>query len=51
MTLFPHTDLASALTNGQHVVSKKHRKFATTADNWAQLDDLLQHLVRPLKDE
>lgn len=34
----------------QHVVSKSHRKFATTDDNWRELDQLLDQLVRPRKD-
>jgi hypothetical protein len=44
-------EFESLLTILQHVISKQHRKFATTADNWAQLDDLLNQLVRPLKDD
>ncbi|KAF2149520.1 hypothetical protein K461DRAFT_261040 [Myriangium duriaei CBS 260.36] len=32
-----------------HILSRKHRKFALTQDNWTQLDDLLAKLVRPLK--
>ncbi|KAF2739702.1 hypothetical protein EJ04DRAFT_519354 [Polyplosphaeria fusca] len=30
----------------EHVVSRKHRKFAATAENWADLDNLLAQLVR-----
>ncbi|KAF2098182.1 hypothetical protein NA57DRAFT_76976 [Rhizodiscina lignyota] len=30
----------------EHILSKKHRKFATTADNWTKLDQLLTHLIR-----
>ncbi|KAF9632766.1 BRCT domain-containing protein [Lasiodiplodia theobromae] len=30
-----------------HVVSRKHRKFATTQENWKDLDSLLSQLVRP----
>lgn len=30
-----------------HVVGRKHRKFATTADNWTELDNLLGQLKRP----
>ncbi|KAF2239641.1 hypothetical protein EV356DRAFT_499829 [Viridothelium virens] len=33
----------------QHVVSRKHRKFALTLDNWKELDALLEKLVRPRK--
>ncbi|SPO02685.1 related to DBF4 - regulatory subunit for Cdc7p protein kinase [Cephalotrichum gorgonifer] len=32
-----------------HIVSRKHRKFADCLDNWAELDDLLALLKRPLK--
>ncbi|KAL1986599.1 hypothetical protein VTN96DRAFT_6177 [Rasamsonia emersonii] len=35
----------------EHIVSRKHRKFATTASNWAELDALLEKLRRPLKPE
>lgn len=34
----------------QHVISKSHRKFATTDENWKELDQLLNQLVRPRKD-
>ncbi|KAF1977443.1 hypothetical protein BU23DRAFT_550754 [Bimuria novae-zelandiae CBS 107.79] len=30
----------------EHVVSRKHRKFAVTADNWLELDQLLAQLTR-----
>ncbi|PVI05075.1 hypothetical protein DM02DRAFT_517252 [Periconia macrospinosa] len=30
----------------EHVVSRKHRKFAQAADNWLELDQLLAQLVR-----
>jgi regulatory subunit for Cdc7p protein kinase len=30
----------------EHVVSRKHRKFAATAENWAELDQLLTQLDR-----
>ncbi|KAL9057688.1 MAG: hypothetical protein Q9162_002162 [Coniocarpon cinnabarinum] len=30
----------------EHIVSKKHQKFATSDDNWKELDDLLDKLVR-----
>ncbi|ORY12879.1 Dfp1/Him1, central region-domain-containing protein [Clohesyomyces aquaticus] len=30
----------------EHVVSRKHRRFAVTADNWLELDQLLSELVR-----
>ncbi|EME49707.1 hypothetical protein DOTSEDRAFT_68476 [Dothistroma septosporum NZE10] len=33
----------------EHVVSRKHRKFAQTAENWAELDSLLFELKRPHK--
>lgn len=43
------TTLIDVLTDAQHVLSRKHRKFALTQDNWSQLDDLLSKLTRPLK--
>ncbi|PUU84133.1 Dfp1/Him1, central region-domain-containing protein [Tuber borchii] len=33
----------------EHTFSRRHRKFATNDDNWAELDDLLSELKRPLK--
>lgn len=33
----------------QHIIGRKHRKFALTADNWKDLDKLLVHLGRQLK--
>lgn len=30
-------------------MSRKHRKFAESLSNWAELDDLLSLLKRPLK--
>jgi len=36
----PNTNLS------QHVVSRKHRKFALTNDNWLELDQLLAQLDR-----
>jgi regulatory subunit for Cdc7p protein kinase len=30
----------------QHVVARKHRKFAATIENWAELDSLLAQLDR-----
>ena len=38
---------AMVLTISQHIVSRKHRKFADNNDNWAQLDALLNQLKRP----
>ncbi|KAF7117968.1 hypothetical protein CNMCM5793_007318 [Aspergillus hiratsukae] len=35
----------------EHVMTRKHRKFATNKANWADLDALLEELERPLKDE
>jgi len=43
--------LLISLMKWQHVVSRQHKKFATTAENWAELDQLLDQLVRPYKDE
>jgi len=34
----------------QHILSRKHRKFAEKADNWKELDLLLNQLARPLID-
>jgi regulatory subunit for Cdc7p protein kinase len=34
------------LTFIQHIMSRKHRKFAVTTDNWYELDQLLTQLVR-----
>jgi regulatory subunit for Cdc7p protein kinase len=34
----------------QHILSRKHRKFAEKAENWKELDALLSKLVRPLKE-
>ncbi|KAL3422027.1 Dfp1/Him1 [Phlyctema vagabunda] len=33
----------------EHVLSRKHRKFADKLDNWTDLDTLLNKLARPLK--
>ncbi|KAI9666066.1 MAG: hypothetical protein M1821_004001 [Bathelium mastoideum] len=33
----------------EHVVSRKHRKFALTPSNWTELDELLGKLARPIK--
>lgn len=30
----------------QHILSKKHRKFAENNENWSQLDALLSQLER-----
>lgn len=30
----------------EHIVSRKHRKFATSSENWRELDELLALLVR-----
>ena len=35
---------------GQHIVSHQHRKFALTDSNWTDLDKLLAHLGRRLKE-
>ncbi|TGZ79535.1 hypothetical protein EX30DRAFT_365086 [Ascodesmis nigricans] len=32
-----------------HILGRKHRKFATDASNWEELDELLSQLHRPLK--
>ncbi|PYH44117.1 protein serine/threonine kinase activating protein nimO [Aspergillus saccharolyticus JOP 1030-1] len=33
----------------EHIMTRKHRKFAITKANWAELDALLEELERPLK--
>ncbi|KAF1813420.1 hypothetical protein P152DRAFT_481509 [Eremomyces bilateralis CBS 781.70] len=35
----------------QHCLSRKHRKFASTIENWTELDDLLSQLERPVRGE
>ncbi|KAI9835626.1 MAG: hypothetical protein M1837_003699 [Sclerophora amabilis] len=35
----------------EHVISRKHRKFAVTDAHWDELDSLLAQLVRPLREE
>lgn len=35
----------------QHTLTRKHRRFAANATNWAELDALLFEIQRPLKDE
>ncbi|KAK0103481.1 hypothetical protein ONS95_005502 [Cadophora gregata] len=35
----------------EHVLSRKHRKFAEKPENWKELDALLSKLVRPLRDD
>ncbi len=34
------------LTFEQHILTRKHRKFAENEKNWAQLDHLLSQLKR-----
>ncbi|KAG9237030.1 Dfp1/Him1, central region-domain-containing protein [Amylocarpus encephaloides] len=34
----------------EHILSRKHRKFAEKADNWKELDALLNRLARPVKE-
>lgn len=34
------------LTIVQHILTRKHRKFAENEKNWEQLDDLLSQLKR-----
>jgi len=34
----------------QHVLSRKHRKFAEKVENWKDLDALLNQLARPLRE-
>lgn len=35
----------------QHIFGRKHRKFAHAPENWKDLDELLVHLRRPLKED
>ncbi|KAL2822828.1 Dfp1/Him1, central region-domain-containing protein [Aspergillus cavernicola] len=35
----------------EHVMTRKHRKFAMNLSNWGELDSLLFQLERPLKEE
>lgn len=32
----------------QHILSRRHRKFALDADNWADLDEFLDNIPRPI---
>ncbi|PBP23244.1 G1/S regulator [Diplocarpon rosae] len=34
----------------EHVLSRKHRKFAEKLENWQELDSLLGQLIRPLRE-
>lgn len=34
----------------QHIIGRKHRKFALTQENWKDLDRLLANLGRRLKE-
>ncbi|KUJ22997.1 uncharacterized protein LY89DRAFT_663481 [Mollisia scopiformis] len=34
----------------EHVLSRKHRRFAERVENWKELDSLLNQLARPLRD-
>lgn len=45
----PHTKPTQSLTLTQHILSRKHRKFALSPENWSELDALLGKLERPLK--
>lgn len=46
---YPSTPTLAFTDNLQHVISRKHRKFALTNENWADLDSLLVQLKRPHK--
>ncbi|PTU24011.1 hypothetical protein P175DRAFT_0430427 [Aspergillus ochraceoroseus IBT 24754] len=35
----------------EHIMTRKHRKYATNSANWSELDSLLFQLQRPLKEE
>ncbi|KAJ5549992.1 Regulatory subunit Dfp1/Him1 central region [Penicillium sp. DV-2018c] len=35
----------------EHIMARKHRRFATNPANWAELDSLLFEIQRPLKDD
>ncbi|CAL3962574.1 unnamed protein product [Diplocarpon coronariae] len=34
----------------EHILSRKHRKFAEKLENWQELDSLLGQLIRPLRE-
>ncbi len=40
---------ANVLYDVQHIIQKKHRKFATDRRHWGELDAVLARLTRPLK--
>ena len=40
---------ADILYGAQHIIQKKHRKFATDIRHWRELDAVLARLARPLK--
>ena len=40
---------ADILYDAQHIIQKKHRKFATDIRHWRELDTVLARLARPLK--
>jgi len=39
------------LTVTQHILSRKHRRFAEKHENWRDLDALIRQLNRPLREE
>jgi regulatory subunit for Cdc7p protein kinase len=43
-------DFGILLTLCQHIATRKHRKFAATTSNWAELDALLYQLQQPLRE-
>lgn len=42
--------MSKILTLFQHILDRKHRKFALTQENWKDLDKLLAQLGRPIKE-
>ena len=46
----PH-EVSYANPGKQHTMTRKHRRFAQNPSNWAELDDLLFEIQRPLKEE
>jgi regulatory subunit for Cdc7p protein kinase len=42
--------LTSNSNISQHVLSRKHRRFAEKVENWKELDALLSQLSRPLRE-
>jgi len=46
---FPFQGCADVPHDAQHIIQKKHRKFATDRRHWRELDAVLARLARPVK--